>query len=300
MFLFLIDYFCIFISVVLLAIDFVLQNVYQRYTNGVDTAARFSMTTGIFSILIVFAFNRLVPEFSWYSLLNAFLKAFAGFLYTIIGFSIMKRGKMVLYTLFLMSGGMLLPAIYGWCFLGDPVIPLRLIGTAIILISIILSNIRIEKTDFGTLLKCICVFFLNGCVSILTKLHQINTVYPAVSTTGYAMYSAVLSFGMSMIYYWLTKRKEKSKNRDESPKLGKKQHWMTIGIAAVYSLIGTISSLLQLEGAKKLPASVLYPIITGGSVVLTGIFSFLFFKEKTSRKEWCGIFLCFVGTLLFL
>ena len=293
------DYFMIFISVVLLAAGFVLQRYYQDCSDNGNAGVRFSITAGMFSIGIMIVMNGFSAEFSWYSLINALLKALAVFIYTLLGFWLMKQGKMVLYTLFLMSGGMLLPAIWGWCFLGDPIVPQRVIGTIVILFAIAISNMNIGKIDIKILTSCLGVFFLNGCVSILSKLHQSNTVYQIVSTTGYALYSAVLSLILSSTYLFIMHAKEQQKTETISASSKKRQLWL-IGIVAVYSLIGTVSSLLQLEGAKNLPASVLYPMITGGSVVLMGLFSLLFFKEKPSKKEWIGIGLCLFGTLLFL
>ena len=60
------------------------------------------------------------------------------------------------------------------------------------------------------------------------------------------------------------------------------------------------SYLLQLIGAKTLPATVLYPIITGGSVIFTALAGFVAFHERPSKKQLAGIALCFVGTCLFL
>lgn len=293
------DYLLVFLSVVLLAGGFVLQRVYQDCARAGNAAARFSISSGLISVVIMLAMNGFAPEFSWYSLINAFLKALVGFAYIVIGFDMMRRGKMVLYTLFLMSGGMLLPAIWGWRFLGDPVLPARLIGTAVILIAIVISNASKERTDTVTVIECIAVFILNGFVSVLSKLHQANAVYETVSTTGYALYSAVISIGMSALYYAITRQRTQGAEK-ASENRPSRRRWLLIGIVVAYSLIGTVSSLLQLEGAKTLPASVLYPMITGGSTVLTGLFSLLFFREKPSVKEWCGIGLCLVGTLLFL
>ena len=66
------------------------------------------------------------------------------------------------------------------------------------------------------------------------------------------------------------------------------------------SAVDGASYLLQLVGASHLPASVLYPMITGGSVVLTVLAGWLFFKQKPSNRAIVGIVLCFVATLLFL
>ena len=71
-------------------------------------------------------------------------------------------------------------------------------------------------------------------------------------------------------------------------------------IIPIASVIGVISSLMQLECAKTLPASMLYPIITGGTVGLTGIFAAVLFKEKLSKRGLVGVILCVLGTVFFI
>ena len=66
------------------------------------------------------------------------------------------------------------------------------------------------------------------------------------------------------------------------------------------ALIGGISYLLQLVGARDLPASVLYPMITGGSIIFSTLSGMVFFKERPQRKQLLGILACFLGTLFFL
>lgn len=61
-----------------------------------------------------------------------------------------------------------------------------------------------------------------------------------------------------------------------------------------------ISYMLQLIGAESLPVSVLYPFITGGSIILTSFAGVAFLKEKLTIRQWMAVTACFVGTLLFL
>ncbi|MBQ3814746.1 MAG: hypothetical protein II836_01720, partial [Clostridia bacterium] len=61
-----------------------------------------------------------------------------------------------------------------------------------------------------------------------------------------------------------------------------------------------ISYTLQLLSASNLPASVLYPMVTGGSVVLSAVAGRIFFGEKPDRITLAGLALSFVATFLFL
>lgn len=65
-------------------------------------------------------------------------------------------------------------------------------------------------------------------------------------------------------------------------------------------MIGGVSYLFQLKGAINLPATVLYPFITGGSIIFTALAGRVFFGEKPKKRTLTGIALCFLGTVLFL
>ena len=69
---------------------------------------------------------------------------------------------------------------------------------------------------------------------------------------------------------------------------------------ACSALVGGLSYLLQLIGAKELPATVLYPIVTGGSIIFSAFSGKIFFKETITRRQWISIGLCLIGTLFFL
>lgn len=290
------DYFLILIAVVLLAFGFILQKFYQRGSKSSTVGGvSFSIVSAFCSLVLLILLNGFSIAFSWYSVINAVLRAMCGLLYTILGFQIMKEGRVALYMLFLMSGGMLVPAVCGWLFLNEPVYPLHVVGVLTIAVAIFLSNSGAQRPSARVLLRCCAVFLLNGGVSVFSKLHQVNTTYATVGTTEYAMLGTLSSLLMSIALFAALQRKEKDHGG-----FGQYFRPRSLLLILLYSAIGTASSLLQLEGAKNLPASVLYPMITGGTIILSGLFALLFFREKLSRRAWCGIALCLVGTCLFL
>jgi len=76
---------------------------------------------------------------------------------------------------------------------------------------------------------------------------------------------------------------------------------MLIAAVTVYALCNGVSYLLQLlAAASTMPASVQYPMMTGGSVVLTALAGYLFFQEKQSKRALIGTILAFAATFLFL
>ena len=289
------DYLLVILAVILLAFCFVLQKIYQQKTDdSVISAVDFSIITGIFSAILLIICEGFLVSFTWFSFIYAFLKSACVLGCTVFSFKIMKCGSVAFYMLFLMSGGMLVPSVWGWLFLGEKPKALHIIGVAVILASIILNNVGKQKPSAKLLIMCVGVFILNGFVSVFSKLHQINTTYAAVSTGDYAMLSAITSIIMSLALRVILSLKEQNKKQRVELK------FLPVILALIYGIAMTVSSVLQLAGAKSLPASMLYPMITGGSIAFSGIFGLIVLKEKLSVKGWASVILCCIGTCLFM
>lgn len=285
------NYLLVIIATVLLAFDFALQKKYQA-GEGADISAglKFNALNGLFTAFIFFALSGFKAEFSLFSVILAFLMSLFGMLYVALGFKILKGNGMAVYSLFLMSGGMLLPYLFGVLFLSEPLTVLRIIGVLLILLAVILSNKTKLKLKVSFFLLCLSVFILNGLVSIISKCHQINITFNPVSSTAFVMYSGIGKFLFSSVALLFCKSKGKLSFSSKN----------TAFIVVGSALIGGLSYMLQLIGAKELPATVLYPIVTGGSIIFSALSGKVFFKEKLSLYQIISIVLCFAGTLLFL
>lgn len=290
------EYLLVLLADALLAACFMVRKFYQNLTDGTtESGVNFSILSAVATIFILIVTSGFTISFTWYSALMAVLGSACCLAYTVLGFKIMSEGSVALFTLFLMSGGMLVPAVWGWLFLDEQPEFLHLLGVAVIFASIILNNLGSDRPSAKVLLLCVAVFVLNGFVSVFSKLHQANTVYEKVPTVNYAMLSAAVSLVTALVLRLLLSLKNAKRTRaPHKPKL------LPLAVVFLYSLISTFSSLLQLESAKTIPASMLYPMITGGSVALTGIFALLFFGEKLSRRGWIAVAMCSLGTCLFM
>ena len=80
----------------------------------------------------------------------------------------------------------------------------------------------------------------------------------------------------------------------------KTDFWFVLGVSACAACAGGFSYLLQLFGAELLPATVLYPAITGGSILCSALADKLFFKTRLTPLQWFGLLLAVAGTCLFL
>jgi drug/metabolite transporter (DMT)-like permease len=249
--------------------------------------------------VIFFALNGFTMHLSWYSIVMAAALAIVGMAYTLFGFRILKSGSMALYTLFLMSGGMAVPYVWGLCFLGEDFSILRTLGLAVLIAAVLFSNMprRGDRVNVKLILMCCAVFALNGCVSVLSKVHQVEAVLPTVNTTEFVVLSGIFKVLIAGVAWVVAGVMEK---RAGVASTAKPRTYVVLPLIVLSALIGGGSYLLQLIGAANLPATVLYPFITGGSMIFSTVVGILLFREKPSRNLILGVLLCFVGTLMFL
>jgi drug/metabolite transporter (DMT)-like permease len=189
---------------------------------------------------------------------------------------------------------MTVPYVWGVLFLGEELTLIRTLGLFTILTAIIISNSGTKKADKTQIFMCLAVFMLNGAASVIAKIHQINPVSEIVTSSDFAFIIASLKAVICSFILFASRKRLANNCR---VRLSVKAILPVVLFAAIAD---GISYMLQLIGAAELPATVLYPMITGGSVILTAIAGVIVFKEKLSVRHWIGVAVCFVGTMLFL
>lgn len=290
------DYLMLLTAVLLLAGDFAINKLYQKKV-GADARAvlLFNCINGLLTAGIFFVINGILNgfsfEFHWYSFLMAASMALFGLSYNFIGFRMLRDGNMASYTLFLMTGGMVLPYVVGLIALDEQFSYLRTIGLLVIFAGVFSANTPKVRPSRKYLLMGGAVFLLNGLVSTVSKLHQIETVMPTVSSASFVMLSGIAKCVCCACALAFMKKDAQA---------GASKGNMSLFLIALSALLGGGSYLLQLIGAENLPATVLYPIITGGAIIFTALAGRIFFKEKIARMTLVGIALCFLGTCMFL
>ena len=284
------DYLLVFIATMLIAFEFAFSKGYQtRQGVSITAGLRFNALCGLFSALTMWVISGFRLEWSGFSFLMALGMSLFCTSYSLLSFQILKSGGMALYSMFLMSGGMLLPYLFGTIFLNEKLTVFRILGVLIVLSGVILSNFSKEKVSKKLLLLCSAIFLLNGCVSIVSKCHQVAINQTAVSSAAFAMYSGLGRFLFSVVALFFCKKVT-------APRMTKGALATILGAAA----IGGVSYLLQLVGARTMPATALYPMVTGGGIIFSALAGRILFKEAITRQQLWGIVLCFLGTLLFL
>ena len=305
------------VAVVFLALQFSTNRAYGlKCGTGAESSLTFAclsdaISTGI-CILIAFLFEGSLT-FPIYSLLLAGIIAVLCLAYKIIGFKIMALGNLSVFTMFLMLGGMMLPYLFGVIFLDERISACRIIGIVLLSFSMIFPVLAHKKDGKNNkrkdnlvfFLLCTVVFCLNGGVSIISKIHQISSnTHITCSPANFSALSNFISMLVSRISLTMVK-KQKKKAESISGKTTislfacvKKSFilYIVIGQAA----FGCISYVLQLIAASHVEASMLYPMLTGGSIVLSAVAGYIFFKERPDKLSLIGLCISFAATFLFL
>lgn len=281
-------------AAMLLGADFALNKIYQKfYGTAPKSAFFFNSLLGLITAVIFFCINGFRFDFSIYSFVMAGLMSMLVMCYNMIGFRLLRSGTVAMYTLFLMTGGMVLPYIWGLLFLNEDFSLLRTLGLTVILSGVVLSNFSGERVNIKQIVMCVAVFALNGFVSIISKTHQSQTTFNSVNAAEFIILGGFFKFLLAGILFLVFKNKDGSESREHSLK-------KAVIIITSSAVISGVSYMLQLLGAKSLPATVLYPFITGGSIVFSALTGVSLFKEKLSAKLIISVILCFAGTLMFL
>ncbi len=286
------NYILILFADVFLAVNSLAQKKYQSSCGtALVSSLEFSMVSGAVSAAVFFVLCGFSPRITVYSAVMALCQTICCLSYLCISFVILKKSTLALYSSFLMIGGMLLPYIYGIIFLNEMLTAPRTIGIVLIMLALILFNVQKGKVNRQLIPLLLAVFLLNGCVSIISKEHQINTEL-AVGTNDFVFLTSFFKVLICIPIYLILKTKKKTSFHIKSR--------LVFGITVVCGLATAFSYLLQLTGAKGIAASILYPMVTGGSIILTALSGRIILGERLSRMQKTAIGLCTAGTLLFL
>lgn len=279
-----------------MAIDFCLDKKYQQLSGtSMRSGLRYNILWGlmvsvIFCVINSFSTGSLIPTLTPFSVIMGAVYALCIVAYKVIGLKILKRGGVSIYTMFLMTGGMIVPYIYGVVMLGESIFP-SLLGLIIVIGAVITAYYGSLQISKKGLILCIVVFFINGIGSVISKVHQIETVLPIVSPMEFFIIYSFLRSVLSLIAYPVATRTDSEKTTT-SP--------AAVGIVGISAIISGGFYLIIFFYTKTLPATVIFPIMTGGTILFSILASKIVFKEKLTKTMIAGVILCIVGLLLFI
>ena len=253
-------YLILILAAFLFAVQFLFNQQYRRLKGeGLDATMTFSLYTSAISFVILFALGGFQLHITWFSLLIAVLYATVCLLSSYAGLKAFGTANLSVYSIFMMLGGMLLPFAYGILFANEALSFAKVLSILLICTAV---GCSFEKGAGGknAYRFYAAIFVLNGLVGVLSKIHL---SVPALAVDSYSFMATIqlALLVMCLLYCLIT--------RQRIPKQSGKLYLCLSG----YAVCNGIGNLFCQIALTSLPASVQYPIITGGVMVFSTLIS---------------------------
>jgi hypothetical protein len=280
-------YTLVIISTILFSLQFLFTQRFQETSGtGMKPTLVFSLYKSLVIILMMLLISGFKIQFSWFSLLMATVYAVSSMAMSYYSLKAFAVANLSVYSVFSMLGGMILPFFLGVLFFdeGDKLV-FKIICCALIVVAVLL-NIKSGKQDKKALFYYFAVFVLNGMSGVISKLHQSSSLSP-VDSSSFMLWSAVVTVVLSAAWLLIAYR--------QIPLIKGKNIFFVTGYG-VFNGLGNLFLLIALSGENGLPASVQYPLVTGGVMVCSTIISTIR-KEKLTVREYVATFIALLASI---
>ena len=298
-----IGYIIVLLAVLCFALQFAVTKIYEQSIQQ-TAATSFAMLVvagmvGAAMYLIVGGFEIKVSAIS---LVLATIFAIIMIPYYVVSIKVLSLGSLAIYSMFMMLGGMLLPFVYGLLFLNESISWGKIAGCVLMSVFIVLQGMAQNQAENAKIknkrlffVLCLCIFLVNGTTGVIAAIHQNHQ--NAVDEVSFTVLSCgiIVVLGLvALVVVCLFGNRSQNFTQAKSVIKGKPLV-SVIGIGAAMHT----GNYLILKAASEIPASVQFPLISGGTIVFSAIISVLCFKEKLSKKELFCVAGAFASTVLF-
>ena len=279
-------YALIFISVAMFGGCFALNDVYRiRRGSSLKISMEASFLGAVAAVLILFVINRFKLEFTLFTLIMGAISAINAIGFTVFSFNALNSINLSLYSLFSMLGGMALPFAQGIIFYEEKITLAKIL--CVIFICAALACTVTKGESRGGFIYYAGIFILNGMSGVLSKLFN-ELPYEKTSAAGYTFWIAVCTLILSGAL-WLALSKNKSEEE-------KRMTLFDCAVGATNGGMNRIANFLLVIALAHVDASVQYPAVTGGVMIVSTLICF-FGQRKPQKKELFAVALAFIGTL---
>ena len=291
------EYIFVLIAVVLFSVQFVFTKKYQQASgSGMASTFLFNTISPVAFVIILFFMDGMKIEVTWFAFILAFLWALVCNVCSYFSIKALELGSLTNYSLYLMSGGMILPILYGAIIERDPFSIPKLIGILVIITAMFVKMDFKEKTNWKVMACFLLLFLLNGSVGVISSVYQSKQLaFDKVSSIQFSLLGNLFRVVIGAIMYFgylLRGREREEKNSLKVVSYVKVAPW-----AAICGICNGVANLLLLMALVALAPSLQYPLVTGGCIVLSAVFG-LFFKEKISLQVGISVLLAMMGTII--
>lgn len=288
------EYFLLILSALSFSMQIIFTKLFEKKNgDGIKISACFSFVSGLVSIIIILIINSFKVDFSLFTFLMGLAIGAECVIASILSIKAMVFGTVAVATMFFMLGGTVIPSFIGLVFLNESMSINTIIATVIIIFALMLpvfDKTQGEKTGGSSknrklifILLCIGLFFANGANSAICELHQtFGKGFEDVNNfSSVFFYSNNFLFWMYLFQMLFAGLVLLFSPKKETLKITIQKNTVISGTGfAVVNILGTV---LQLYCALLVNASIMFPFITGGTIIFTTVLSSIFYKEKINR-----------------
>ncbi len=273
-------------AALLFAMQFFFNQVFQKSRgDGVDSAVTLSLYMHGISFFIMLVLNKFHLEINWFSLLMAALYAAVVLGYSFASLKSLATANLSVFSIFAMLGGMLLPLAYGVIFRHEGFPITKIICVVLIGIATAMSFEKGKKNK-GNMKYYLAVFVLNGMVGVISTIHQTKPELAVDSFSFMATVNICVVVVCSAFQLIVNKKITRVTAKE-------------FGSLAGYAVCNGVGNLLSLIALTALPASVQFPIVTGGTMFFSTALSIIR-KEKPSAKTIVAALVAFAASVFIM
>ncbi len=261
----------------------------RRFKNSrgdnTESTLCFLIYTGIARFVLLWALNGFCIQFTRYSFFMAAVYSIAAMTAAFFSLKALSAVNLSIFSIFIMLGGMALPFLCGVVFFGEALMGEKLICFAMMAAAMILTYEKGDSTLKGIFL-CMGVFIANGAFGVISKIHQ-SSQLPAADSRSFLMLCSIITVPVCCAWYIAKFRRLCRPSKRET------------GALALYTGCNAVGDLLCFTAIRSLPASVQYPIVSGGSMVFSAVISVLA-GEKVSKRNWAAVAIAVAATAVMM
>ena len=277
-------YALVFGATILFALQFLFNQKFETVRGSdLKSALEFTLYKNsviVIMMLIISGFKIVITPFS--AALSVVYAA-ACILMTYFSLKAFAVANLSVYSVFSMLGGMLLPFLLGVGFYNEKLTVFKIVCCVLIAISVLL-NLKGGKQSKKAFLYYMAVFVLNGGVGVISTIHQ-NSDLPHTDSTGFMFLSSLAGVIIGALWMMIKYKK--------IPLIKGKALLYTSG----YGIFNGVGNWLLLISLIHLPASVQYPLVTGGVMVFSTVISIIR-KEKLTKTDYIAAAVSFIASVL--
>ncbi|MBE6136304.1 MAG: hypothetical protein E7181_03460 [Erysipelotrichaceae bacterium] len=289
------EYFLIVLSTVLFGGQFIALDAYQaKNGKSYKSILLFCSLFAFTGAFIFLALNGFIIGFSVYTLLMSLLAAGIQMLLQFAGLKALSLGRVEIYSLFNVAGGMSVAYIFGITYFQEAIKWWHIIGLVLILLCLLIPVIFEKKGDKKSSwifwILCIGVFLANGFFGTINKMHIVSGNGLSIKEYMFYMYSWIFIIStLSFFFLAMFNKKEAKELWNYKPVL----------FGVLYGLLNGFGMFMQYMFADTIPASILFPLSNAGCIVFSLIIGCIAYRKKPKLQDIAQIVVALIGMSLF-